>query len=169
MTSRRPLPFLLHRTRQLSRLAVAGVAVASLLGSGCQQTAAKDTFSDTQVSGYARSAIEIARARKKAIEQIQGINGTAEVPEIACSEEDSLEGVSTEVQAVAVDFCTNSLGIVEENGLSIEVFNEMTRSLPEDADLAERINGEIAEELARELEDASEESPEASPGNPEQS
>lgn len=88
-----------HNTRQLPGLAVAGVVLIGLLGSSCQnRTDAKESYTDTQLDGYARSIIEIEPERQAAVKQIRELNGVEQVPAIACSEENSLDGHPEEVR-----------------------------------------------------------------------
>ena len=154
MTFLQRLLSLPRNSRHLPGLVVAGIVLVGLLGSSCTpRTEAEEDplrYTDAELMNYARSRIEIENARDAAVEQIQELSGTEEVPAIACSEPDSLDGQPKEVRTIAVDFCTQSLEIVRDNELNTKIFNDITQDLPEDPELAEKVKTFIRQLLATE-------------------
>jgi len=133
-----------HNVRQLPGLAAAGVVLIGLLGSSCQgRTDAKERYTEAQLDGYAHSIIEIEPERKAAVEQIREINGTEQVPAIACSEPGSLDGHTEEIREIAVGYCERSIEIARAYNLSVDVFNGITEELPQDPLLEQEIAARV--------------------------
>jgi hypothetical protein len=67
--------------------------------------------------------------RRQAFEEIKKLIGGREIPQIVCSNSNSLSGLPNKARDIAVNYCNRSQKIVEQNGLSIDNFNKITRDL----------------------------------------
>ena len=78
------------------------------------------------IDNYARAVLMIEDIRVSTLERIQTILGSESVPSIACHQEDTVTTLPNDAQDLVVTFCQASIGMVEQTGLSIEEFNQIT-------------------------------------------
>lgn len=129
----------LLQTAMVGTLSIAGV-VAGLDGAANAQS----TPDPAKIRGYAASVLAIEPLRREAFQEIQQILGSgAAMPNIACHQPNSLNGLRREVRQVAVEYCNQSIQVVEQNGLSITEFNSITAAQRSNRNLAERIRQEL--------------------------
>jgi hypothetical protein len=100
---------------------------------------AQDLISNDDVQNYARSVLAIEPLRLDAYNAIKRITGSENVPAIACHQPRSLNNLSRNIRQIAIDYCAQSIQIVERNSLTISRFNVITTALQNDPDLAARI------------------------------
>lgn len=100
--------------------------------------------SDQQINNYAKAAIEIESERKQAYQEIQTILGK-NPPEIVCNQPRSYNNLPEAAEKVAVSYCENSQDIVENNGLTVQEFNQITQRIREDQALERRVQEVIIE------------------------
>lgn len=133
------------------------IAVISVIGWGAEistplsrtptfswfnQTAhAQSRVSNLEVLNYANAILDIEPIRQNAYEQIQ--NQLGSVPPIDCSQPENLNGLTPQVRQIANNYCTESEVVVENNGLTTERFNEITRLQQNNPSLRDRIRNEI--------------------------
>jgi len=147
----------LLRSKYLSRsrtLAIAaGVAAAALLAGHAANLASSLTgivsvaraqgsspeYTSEQVINYAESILAIEAMRLEVHSEISNALGTDEIPEITCNNNSSLNGLSRKVRRMVVDYCTESIQIVERNGLTIAEFNSITASVGSNSRLRQRV------------------------------
>ena len=115
------------------------------------------TYSDDEVTDYARAIVNIEAERAEAYELASDILTTSTDSELSIIET-PLSCTSTrmadmpdiprsdrvDLQAVLVAFCNNASQIAEENDLTPQVFNEITAAHRQDAELSDRIQDVIA-------------------------
>ena len=101
-----------------------------------------EDVNDQQVTNYARALLKIESYRQQAYQNIRQILGKTP-PEIACHRRETFNNLPTEAQKIAVSYCQNSISIVENSGLSRSQFNDITRRLPSDQSLKERVQNAI--------------------------
>ena len=85
-----------------------------------------------EIDDYARAVLGIEQIRLSTLTQIQDILGSTAVPSIACHEEETVSNLPSNAQDLVVTFCQASIGLVEETGLSIEEFNQITNEQQSD-------------------------------------
>ncbi|MGG6296688.1 DUF4168 domain-containing protein [Leptolyngbya sp. AN02str] len=132
-------------------LSTAGVAVglapslhASSISEAFSTSAVAQAVSDAQIQSYARSVLAIEDLRRTAYETIEGMLGSGRpMPNISCNQRDSLNSLSRQARRIAVDYCTNSIQVVERFNLSIEDFNRITAEQQRDRALADKIRTEL--------------------------
>ncbi|MEM9903980.1 MAG: DUF4168 domain-containing protein [Cyanobacteria bacterium P01_D01_bin.44] len=110
------------------------------------------TVTDEEVRNYAESVLQMDDSRLTAYTQVsdiltsQGLDVTAY--NLSCPNAQLLTDVPRQVrsrvQSVLVDYCNAARIIVEENGLTVRQFNNITSAHRDDAELAQRIQSEIA-------------------------
>ena len=81
---------------------------------------------NTQIDSYAQAVLAMEPARQNAFEEIKKLIGNGEIPKIVCNDSNSINGLPRKAQDIAVNYCTRSQKIVQDNGLSIDQFNKIT-------------------------------------------
>jgi Domain of unknown function (DUF4168) len=149
-------PSALHLKRVFSKSLLASVVVSAGLLAGLapdqhsplprlvvgSAAYAQDTVTNEEVQNYARSVLAIEPIRQAAYDQIKQITG-ADVPAIACHQPSSLNNLSSNIREIAVNYCNQSIQIVESNSLTISRFNTITTTLQANPDLASRIQAAL--------------------------
>jgi hypothetical protein len=79
--------------------------------------------------------------RQAAYNEIKRIVGSP--PNIACSQPNSLRSLPGNAQAIAINYCKQSQKIVESNGLSIGLFNQITVEAQKNSEVATQIKNEM--------------------------
>jgi hypothetical protein len=102
---------------------------------------AQTPITSEEITRYARSILDIEPIRQTAYEQIQQQNGS--VPLIDCYNPDRLNALSPRIRVVAINYCQQSQGIVQSNGLSLERFNEITQVQERNSQVRETIRNEM--------------------------
>jgi hypothetical protein len=106
--------------------AIASVGLAS---SAFAFTSQVDAQTPAEIRNYAKSVLAMEPERRQAFEEIKKLIGGREIPQIVCSDSNSLSGLPNKARDIAVNYCNRSQKIVEQNGLSIDNFNKITRDL----------------------------------------
>ncbi len=104
---------------------------------------AQQTFSDDDIQAYAQSILEIEPIRRRAYDEIKRLLGSADVPPIACHRPSSFNSLDRNIRQIAVNYCHDSMQIVERIGLPSERFNAITTALQSDSALANRVQQEL--------------------------
>ncbi|MEB3216808.1 MAG: DUF4168 domain-containing protein [Nostocales cyanobacterium 94392] len=132
--------------RILSKSAVVGVIatlsiVASSLVSSSKANAQTPSPVDSdEITKYSRALLIIEQNRLQAFDEIKKISGDKEVPPIVCNQPRTIESLSAgRARDIVRKYCQRSQTIVEENGLSIERFNNITLKLQKDESLKRQI------------------------------
>lgn len=109
----------------------------SVLGRAKAQTTG--TVSAEEVQQYARSVLRIEALRTVALGQIEGLVDGDTLQRLACHEGDSVRRLPAQARAYFVSYCTDSIDVVQQNGLSITRFNEITVNQRANAQLANQV------------------------------
>lgn len=104
---------------------------------------AQTAISDADVRNYARSVLDIESRRQAALQALRNVSPNQQVPNIRCNDRGSLNGLSREARQIAVEYCTVSQQVVEQNSLTIQEFNQITTAQQRDRGLAQRIQQEL--------------------------
>ncbi|MGJ3248349.1 MAG: DUF4168 domain-containing protein [Elainellaceae cyanobacterium] len=142
---------LLSRTVLVSLILTGGVLFEGIPRLGLKSSApqlsgaayAQQTISNEQVRNYARSVQEIEEIRRIAYAQIRNLSDSGQVPPVACHESDTMRNLNQSIRDIVVDYCTQSIRIVERNNLTITQFNTITATQQSDSGLASRIQDEL--------------------------
>lgn len=112
------------------------------LAASAQQLA--PSLSATEITNYARSLLAIERLRQIYYEQIkQQLTGKQQMPPIVCSDSNSVNRLPREIRELAIRYCQESIQKVEENGLSIQRFNDITSLLNQNSRVLEQVTAEL--------------------------
>jgi len=118
---------------------VGAIATMGLASSAFAFSSQVDAQTPTEIRNYAKSVLAMEPERRLAFEGIKNLIGGREIPQIVCSNSNSLNGLPNKARDIAVNYCNRSQKIVEQNGLSIDNFNKITRDLQSNEDLKRKI------------------------------
>jgi Domain of unknown function (DUF4168) len=129
-----------NRKRTFSQSLLFGViGTASLISTALSLNSKVDAqtppVNNTEINSYAQAVLAMEPARQHAFEEIKKLIGSGEIPKIVCNDGNSIIGLPTKAQDIAVNYCTRSQKIVEDNGLSIDRFNKITMEAQNNNDL----------------------------------
>ncbi|WP_375515712.1 DUF4168 domain-containing protein [uncultured Nostoc sp.] len=94
---------------------------------------------NTQIDSYAQAVLAMEPARQNAFEEIKKLIGNGEIPQIVCNDYNSINGLPRKAKDIAVNYCNHSQKIVQDNGLSIDQFNNITRELQNNNNLKRQV------------------------------
>ncbi len=141
---------LIHITRMLSKsflvgtLATLGFVASSIVSSSKADAQTPSSVDNNELVQYSRALLYIEKSRIQAFDEIKKISGGKQLPEIVCNEPKSIESLSPRrARDIAQKYCQRSQKIVEDNGLSIQRFNNITLKLRNDASLKRQIHDEL--------------------------
>lgn len=125
-------------------IALKGAAILDFNSAASAQQSAQPSLSAAEITNYARSLLKIEPLRQEYYNRIkQGLTGSQEMPQIICSNTDSVNNLPRNIRQSAIEYCQSSIKIVEENSLTIQRFNEITNLLTQDTRILERITAEL--------------------------
>ena len=85
-------------------------------------------------------------SRQSAYDEIKKIAAPDPPPNIACNSGNTFSGLPGNARQIAVNYCNQSRQIVQDSGLSIERFNQITSQIQGgDVDLERRIQSAMRE------------------------
>ncbi|MDZ8189753.1 MAG: DUF4168 domain-containing protein [Nostoc sp. ChiSLP02] len=133
-----------HRKRILSHSFFFGVIatvglISNSFSSSSKAYAQTPPVNNTEIKNYAQAVLTMEPARQNAFEEIKKLIGNGEIPKIVCNDSNSINGLPRKAQDIAVNYCTRSQKIVEENGLSIDRFNKITIELQNNNNLKQEV------------------------------
>jgi len=119
------------------------IAAASLVSSSLTFTpkayAQNLTVNNNEVVSYAQAVLAMEPSRQQAFDEIKKLIGNGEIPQIVCNDPKSISSLPRKARDIAVNYCTRSQKIVEENGLTIERFNKITLEIQNDNNLKRQV------------------------------
>ncbi|MGK7926817.1 MAG: DUF4168 domain-containing protein [Spirulina sp.] len=138
--------------RPLARsLAIAGLAIAGVgLGVVPNLTrpaphlfatvARAQNVTDEEIQSYASAVLNMEPIRQEAYNDIKKLVTPDDPPNIICNAGATFSGLPGNARQIAVNYCNTSRQIVQDSGLSIERFNQITSQIQGgDVDLERRI------------------------------
>ena len=100
-----------------------------------------DEFSDNDLRNYAAALVEIEPIRKSALAQVSQANGGGRLPNLVCSEPDTMSGLSDRAKSLFIDYCNQYASIAASRGMSVDRFNQITQALRSSSRLKKQIRG----------------------------
>ncbi len=100
-------------------------------------------YDQEKIESYAKAILEIEPLRQETYQEIQEILDTETVPDISCDREESFQDLPSKARSRIVDYCNQSREIVENHGLSVSEFNELTQQLQEDSKLKQQVEEQL--------------------------
>ncbi|MGQ4646331.1 DUF4168 domain-containing protein [Lyngbya aestuarii] len=128
------------------------LAGLTALAAGCASSPASDpttsisplpSVSPEEVQKYAKAVWEIEQLRQTAENDILQISEDGQVPEINCTQADTISNLQKDVQKIAVNYCNKSKTIGESYELTMATFNGITVTAQENTDLKRQIQNEL--------------------------
>jgi hypothetical protein len=101
--------------------------------------AQNQSFNNTEITSYAQAVLAMEPARQQAFGEIKKIVGGGDVPQIVCSEPNSLNGLPGRARDIAVNYCNHSQKIVNDYGLTPDKFNRITVEIQSNANLKQQV------------------------------
>jgi len=101
------------------------------------------SVSSEEVENYAKAVLAIEQSRQAAYNEIQQINNGTQVADINCTQTKTIASLPSNVQDIAVNYCTQSKKIGESQGLTMSQFNGITLTAQSDPELLKRIQNEL--------------------------
>ena len=110
-----------------------GLSAAVAIAAGLPTAVTAQTSIDPEeVQQYANSVLQIETLRTVALRDIQPLVDSAILQALACHEQDTVRRLPNEAEDIFVNYCTQSIGVVEQSGLTVSRFNEITRAYNSD-------------------------------------
>lgn len=145
-----------HRPRPLgwaTRTSV-GYLMSALLWfslSALWQRGYAQTFTEEEISNYATAVLAMEDIRRDAYGEIGDLMTIAKEDvtrhDLRCINADGLKQlprtVRSQVRRFLVNYCNNAKKLVEDTGLTVELFNRITVTHQQDEELAKQIQSEI--------------------------
>ncbi|ESA39067.1 tr [Leptolyngbya sp. Heron Island J] len=128
------------------------LASASLPLSTLWQSGYAQSFTEEEIGNYAAAILAIEEIRTDAYGNISDLltiaNEDVTRHDLRCVSADSLtqmpRTVRSPVRRLLVNYCNNAKDLIEESGLTVQLFNAITAAHREDEALTEQIQLEIA-------------------------
>jgi hypothetical protein len=98
-----------------------------------------DDFSDTDLRNYAAALMKIEPLRQSTLAQVSRANGGGKLPNLICSQPDTMSGLTSEAKSLFINYCNQCESITSNQGLSIEKFNQITQALRSNSELKEKV------------------------------
>jgi hypothetical protein len=125
----------LHSTNRLYQilfqpLILATITTASLISGtfvfSYQVVAQTLNVNNVEVDRYAKAVLAVEPMRQQAFEKIKKLIISKEVPQVICNDPKTVNALPDKAKDIAVNYCNQSQKIVEDSGLSVERFNQIT-------------------------------------------
>lgn len=130
---------ILSQSLSYSAIATASLVASVLIVSGKVNAQSPQPVNNDEVNNYAQAVLAMEPARQQAFDEIKKIIGGSEIPKIICNDSKTISTLPKKAQDVAVNYCTRSQKIVEDNGLTIIRFNQITLNIQSDENLKRQI------------------------------
>lgn len=100
------------------------------------------SFTDEEISNYARAVLAMEPRRQQAYKEIKQIVGN--VPPVVCNVTKNINTLPRNIRGIAVSYCEYAKQLIESNGLTVNRFNAITRQVQGgDEELKKRIQSEL--------------------------
>lgn len=131
------------------------IAIASLPLSALWQRGYAQSFTEQEISNYAAAVLAIEEIRTNAYGEISDIitiaNEDVTRQDLRCVSTNDLtklpRTIRAQVRRLLVNYCNDAKQLVEDTGLTADLFNAITATHREDEALTEQIQLEIARQL----------------------
>lgn len=103
-----------------------------------ESQAMAQNVSDEDLKKYAQAAIAIENLRKTTYSNIEGVIGKSS-GQMSCNQRQSFSQLPDNARKMAIEYCDQSEVIVQNNGLTINRFNQITQQVKQDPSLKQRL------------------------------
>ena len=102
-----------------------------------------ETITEEEIRNYAKALLAIESSRQIAFSEIQQQINQDQIPNITCTQPDSLKELPSDVQGIAVNYCNKAKEIGESQGFNMAQFNAITNTAQLDPDLQRQIQNQL--------------------------
>ncbi|MEQ9372101.1 DUF4168 domain-containing protein [Coleofasciculus sp. F4-SAH-05] len=102
-----------------------------------------ETITEEEINNYAKAIMAIENSRQTAFSEIQQQMNQEPIPNIICTQPDSLQELPSDVQGIAVNYCNKAKEIGESYGFNMAQFNAITATVISDMNLQRQIQNEL--------------------------
>jgi len=102
-----------------------------------------ETITEEEINNYAKAIMAIETSRQTAFSEIQQQMSPDPVPNIICTQPDSLEELPADVRGIAVNYCNTAKEIGISQEFSMAQFNAITATAISDPNLQRQIQNEL--------------------------
>lgn len=131
------LPHLLSQSLFLGMIATASLVSSFTFSSKANAQTA--SVNNADIDSYAQAVLAMETPRQQAFEEIKRLIGGGDIPRIVCNDPNSMSNLPRKAQVIAVDYCNRSQKIVEEQGLTIDRFNNITLEIQNNNNLKRQV------------------------------
>ncbi|MEB3211503.1 MAG: DUF4168 domain-containing protein [Leptolyngbyaceae bacterium] len=101
------------------------------------------SFDAGEIRSYALAVLDLENLRQQRSADIASAMDVETLPAIACNEPSSIRGLSRNVREMIVQFCDDSIAVVEDHGLTVTRFNAINQARISNPALQERISEQL--------------------------
>ncbi|NEO33619.1 MAG: DUF4168 domain-containing protein [Symploca sp. SIO3C6] len=100
--------------------------------------------SEEEVENYSRAILAIEQSRQAAAKDILETTQLQTVPDINCTQSETIEVLEGTVQEIAIKYCNDSKKVIEDTqNLTVDQFNAISSTAQLDQNLQIRIQNEL--------------------------
>lgn len=105
--------------------------------------AQNNNYDEEELNSYAQAVLEIEPIRKEVQRKVQvELEGEA-MPQMACNRSESYQDLPEKARSLIIEYCNRSEEIVQEQGLSISQFNQITEQIQNNPELKEKVQEQM--------------------------
>ncbi|KAF3887386.1 MULTISPECIES: DUF4168 domain-containing protein [Nostocales] len=97
------------------------------------------TVTSNEVTSYAKTMLTMEPLRQQAFDEIKKMVGSKDVPQIVCNNKNSFNSLPNKAKDIAVNYCQRYQKVVEDNGMTIDRFNQITLEVQNNEELKRQI------------------------------
>ena len=142
------------RSRTLSSSWTSCIATLAIILSGCASNSnpqanpsisplPPETITEEEITNYAKALLAIEGSRQTAFSEIEQLMNPDPIPQLTCTQPDSLKELPSDVQGIAVNYCNTAKDIGISQGFSMAQFNAITATAISDMNLQRQIQNEL--------------------------
>lgn len=146
--------FTLSRPPSLSIvLSIGWLAGLTTVLAGCASTPVSESATPiptvtsvtaVEIENYAKAVLAIEQSRQVASREIQQLTNSETVPDVNCTDAESIAALPSNIQGIAVNYCKQSKKYIDETqGLTMSQFNAITMSTRSNEELRQQIQTEL--------------------------
>lgn len=135
---------MLSRSFLVSTLAAIAFFGGSIVSSAKADAQTPRAVRNNEIEKYSQALLKIEQSRLAAFRKIKEMEGGRQVPSIVCNQPKTIVSLSSRTaREIVTTYCQRSQKIVEESGLTIERFNNITLKLQSDESLKRQIHNTL--------------------------
>ena len=101
------------------------------------------SITSEQVNNYAKALLAIEQKRQEAYEEIQKLSNNEKLSEITCNQPETIKALDRSMQNIAVNYCKQAKEFIQDQGLTVAQFNEITDTAQSNSELRTQIQNKL--------------------------